>query len=119
MERIFNKTPFEVESLVYAILFLIVLTITIFVTGLIIDHFRKDKYKVNKVYYRTLSNNVGGGEEYYYRYWAWQPNKRKFYTRTLLEQHGINRPYFRKAMQNKKLKKSVLPFRREIYGKAQ
>lgn len=119
LNKIINKIPSEAQPLIYAVLFLFMLTIIIFIVGRLVDHFRKDNYKVNKVYYRTLNNNVGGGEEYYYRYWAWQPNKRKFYARTLLEQQGINRPYTRKAMQKKQLKKSAIPFRREIYGKAQ
>jgi len=118
LKNFINTIPNEIRPLVYAIFVVILLVIIIFVIGLSIDHLKKDKYKANKFYYRTLSNSVGGGEEYYYRYWAWQPNKKNFYVKTLLEKQEINRPYTRKAMQKKKYKKSIIPFRREVYGKA-
>lgn len=113
-----KKIPLEFRPLSRIIITFLLLILLVFFIGLIVDYYRKDKYKVNKIYYRTLSHNVGGGEEYYYRYWAWQPNKKKFYERILLENHGITRTYTRKAMKKKQLKKSIIPFRREIYGKA-
>lgn len=114
-----NEKSNEVFTKLIQIVFvLIVCIIIIFVIGYLFDMLNKDKYKAPVDYYRTLSQSVGGGEEYYYKYWAWQPNKKKFYKNVLLQRHNINRPYTRHARKKNKYIKSNIPFRKEIYGKA-
>ncbi|MCB5953716.1 hypothetical protein [Enterococcus sp. CWB-B31] len=113
-----KNVPSELRPLIIFLFYLALMIVALFIVGWIIDYLRKDHYQVNKYYYRTLNSNIGGGEEYYYRYWAWQPYKKKFYKQILSEKQGINRTYSRKAIQRRKLKKSPIPFRREIYGKA-
>ena len=106
------------DSIKTVLVTIVIGLIIVFLTGLVIDYLRKDKYTAKKNRYRSLENSIGGGEEYYYNYWAWQPNKKKFYERILLERHHITRPYTGHARKRKQNVKNKIPFRREIYGKA-
>ena len=82
------------------------------------DNNKKDSYIVKKYNYRTLDQEIGGGEEYYYRYWVWQRNKKKYLISVLRDDLGIIRVYSRKALQKKWNKKTLIPFLREVYGNA-
>ena len=83
-----------------------------------VDNYKKDSYIVKKCNYRTLNQEIGGGEEYYYRYWIWQRNIKKYLISVLRDYLGIIRVYSRKAIQKKWNKKPLIPFLREVYGNA-
>ena len=70
---------------------LIVCILAIIIIGLLVDNYRKDSYVVKKYNYRTLDQEIGGGEEYYYRYWVWQRNKKKYLISVLRYDLGIDR----------------------------
>ena len=70
IEKLFPFFPFMVICLI--------LVIIIFVFGLIIDYYRRDSYTVQQYHYRTPEQDIGGGEEYYFRYWLWQRYKKKY-----------------------------------------
>lgn len=95
-------------------LFLTVL-ILIFIFGFLFDWLYKDQYKIKKMPHRTLNSSLGGGQEYYYKYWIWQRQKKKCINKTLSEQLGITMTYSRHSMKNKRYVKSLTPFRREVY----
>ena len=97
---------------------LVVGILAIIIVGFLADNYKKDAYIVKKYNYRTLDQEIGGGEEYYYRYWVWQRNKKKYLISVLRDDLGIIRVYSRKALQKKWNKKTLIPFLREVYGNA-
>ena len=97
---------------------LVVCILAIIIVGFLVDNYKKDSYIVKKYNYRRLDQEIGGGEEYYYRYWVWQRNKKKYLISVLRDDLGIIRVYSRKALQNKWNKKTLIPFLREVYGNA-
>ena len=103
-------------SLRYGII--LVVCILAIIIGFLVDNYKKDSYIVKKYNYRTLDQEIGGGEEYYYRYWVWQRNKKKYLISVLRDDLGIIRVYSRKALQKKWNKKTLIPFLREVYGNA-
>lgn len=88
----------------------------IFIFGFLLDYLKKDSYKLPTLHSRKAANQIGGGEEYYYHYWVWQPHKKKFLRSHLYNDFGVKRLYTRKARQRKYLRASKIPFLREIYG---
>ena len=96
----------------------VVCILAIIIVGFLVDNYKKDSYIVKKYNYRRLDQEIGGGEEYYYRYWVWQRNKKKYLISVLRDDLGIIRVYSRKALQNKWNKKTLIPFLREVYGNA-
>ena len=97
---------------------LVVCILAIIIVGFLVDNYKKDSYIVKKYNYRALDQEIGGGEEYYYRYWVWQRNKKKYLISVLRDDLGIIRVYSRKALQKKWNKKTLIPFLREVYGNA-
>ncbi|WP_295592154.1 hypothetical protein [uncultured Streptococcus sp.] len=97
---------------------LVVCILAIIIVGFLVDNYKKDSYIVKKYNYRRLDQEIGGGEEYYYRYWVWQRNKKKYLISVLRDDLGIIRVYSRKALQKKWNKKTLIPFLREVYGNA-
>lgn len=97
---------------------LVVCILAIIIIGFLVDNYKKDSYIVKKYNYRRLDQEIGGGEEYYYRYWVWQRNKKKYLISVLRDDLGIIRIYSRKALQKKWNKKTLIPFLREVYGNA-
>ena len=97
---------------------LVVCILAIIIVGFLVDNYKKDSYIVKKYNYRRLDQELGGGEEYYYRYWVWQRNKKKYLISVLRDDLGIIRVYSRKALQKKWNKKTLIPFLREVYGNA-
>lgn len=97
---------------------LVVFILAIIIVGFLVDNYKKDSYIVKKYNYRRLDQEIGGGEEYYYRYWVWQRNKKKYLISVLRDDLGIIRVYSRKALQKKWNKKTLIPFLREVYGNA-
>ena len=89
---------------------LVVGILAIIIVGFLVDNYKKDSYIVKKYNYRTLDQEIGGGEEYYYRYWVWQRNKKKYLISVLRDDLGIIRVYSRKALQKKWNKKTLIPF---------
>lgn len=108
---------FDFSTLPHFIIKVIIILLIFMANGLFVDYLKKDKYNVRKQPYRTLSKDLGGGEEYYQKYWIWQPNKKKHLKDTLENSLGHNRTYSRKAMKKSKYQKTIVPFRREVYGK--
>lgn len=100
------------------VIFVVIVILIIFVVGFTLDFINKNNYNVKKNPYRTLADTIGGGEEYYYKYWLWQPNKKKYLIDKLMYDLEIPRVYARKALKKKKNEKTIIPFRREVYGKA-
>lgn len=97
---------------------LVVCILAIIIVGFLVDNYKKDSYIVKKYNYRRLDQEIGGGEEYYYRYWVWQRNKKKYLISVLRDDLRIIRVYSRKALQKKWNKKTLIPFLREVYGNA-
>ena len=97
---------------------LVVCILAIIIVGFLVDNYKKDSYIVKKYNYRTLDQEIGGGEEYYYRYWVWQRNKKKYLISFIKYDLVIIRVYSRKALQKKWNKKTLIPFLREVYGNA-
>ena len=97
---------------------LVVCILAIIIVGFLVDNYKKDSYIVKKYNYRRLDQEIGEGEEYYYRYWVWQRNKKKYLISVLRDDLGIIRVYSRKALQKKWNKKTLIPFLREVYGNA-
>ena len=97
---------------------LVVCILAIIIVGFLVDNYKKDSYIVKKYNYRRLDQEIGGVEEYYYRYWVWQRNKKKYLISVLRDDLGIIRVYSRKALQKKWNKKTLIPFLREVYGNA-
>lgn len=97
---------------------LVVCILAIIIVGFLVDNYKKGSYIVKKYNYRTPDQEIGGGEEYYYRYWVWQRNKKKYLISVLRDDLGIIRVYSRKALQKKWNKKTLIPFLREVYGNA-
>ncbi|HEM3495774.1 hypothetical protein NKE60_05180 [Streptococcus suis] len=97
---------------------LVVFIAVVFIVGYLIDHYKKDFYSVKKYNYRKLNHEIGGGEEYYFRYWIWQRNKKKYLISILRNDLDIERVYSRKALQKRWNKKTLIPFLREVYGNA-
>ncbi|MBF1717272.1 MAG: hypothetical protein HXO89_08360 [Streptococcus parasanguinis] len=97
---------------------LVVCILAIIIVGFLVDNYKKDSYIVKKYNYGTLDQEIGGGEEYYYRYWVWQRNKKKYLISVLRDDLGIIRVYSRKALKKKWNKKTLIPFLREVYGNA-
>ena len=102
--------------LIHSAVIIALIVALIFIFGFIIDHLKKDSYKLPTLYYRKAANQVGGGEEYYYHYWLWQPNKRKVLAADLYNNYKVRRVYTRKARQRHSLRPSKIPFLREVYG---
>ncbi|PCH11410.1 hypothetical protein A9Y57_01713 [Streptococcus parauberis] len=73
---------------------------------------------MKKYPYRKLSQEIGGAAEYYFRYWIWQRNKKKYLVSVLSNDLGIERIYSRKALKKKWNKKTSIPFLREVYSNA-
>ena len=122
IEQIITQIKNKLDTLDFNTLFhfiirVIILVLILMAIGLLIDYLKKDKYTVKKRPYRTLSKALGGGEEYYHKYWIWQPNKKKYLEGILENSLGHSRTYSRKAMKKGKYQKTVIPFRREVYGK--
>ncbi|MCV5953396.1 hypothetical protein [Lactococcus petauri] len=121
-EQFTNEIKSKIDTLDFNTLFhfiirIIILVLVLMGIGLLIDHLKKNKYRVRKRPYRTLSKALGGGEEYYHKYWIWQPNKKKYLEGILENSLGHSRTYSRKAMKKGKYQKTVIPFRREVYEK--
>lgn len=106
------------EGHMYIFICPIVVIIILLVAGVAIDYRKKDTYVTNKVYYRTIDNQIGGGEEYYYRYWIWQHYKKRYLVQKLKNELGISRVYSRRALKKRKNKKVCNIFLREVYGNA-
>lgn len=70
---------------------LVVFIAVVFIVGYLIDHYKKDFYSVKKYNYRKLNHEIGGGEEYYFRYWIWQRNKKKYLISILRNDLDIER----------------------------
>lgn len=47
---------------------LLILMFILFAVGLLIDYWKRDRYKVQRIYYRKTSYSVVGQEEYYFNY---------------------------------------------------
>ncbi|MGV2929426.1 hypothetical protein RW115_12565 [Macrococcus capreoli] len=62
---------------------------------------------------RTSNEEIGGGQEYFFRYWVWQRNKRKNIL-LAIRNHSPYEDYYPRQKWVKK-DKSKLPFRREIW----
>lgn len=93
----------------------ICLAMLIFICLVIHDYFQKyDDIKLfNSIKNRTGNSSIGGGEEFYFKYWVWQRNKRKHITLILAYLTYDNR-YFPKEKWKKKGRVKV-PFRRECW----
>lgn len=107
-----------IEIIIACGLILVTIIALIFIIGFSVDNCKKDSYVVKKYSYRKLSQEIGGAEEYYFRYWKWQVNKKKYLVSVLRNDLGIKRVYSRKALQKKWNKKTLIPFLREVYGNA-
>ncbi|EUJ53537.1 hypothetical protein [Listeria fleischmannii] len=94
---------------------LLILMFILFAVGLLIDYWKRDRYKVQRIYYRKTSYSVVGQEEYYFNYWLWQPKKKAYFSR-VLENQGVTTIYSRHARKRRFQKCLKIPFRREIYG---
>ncbi|RMC49207.1 hypothetical protein [Lactobacillus sp. ESL0225] len=69
----------NIHLLLYIILLVLIVFMFIFLIGFIIDHntnYDRNKLSI-KIKKRTVANTIGGGQEYYLRYWIWQRKKRK------------------------------------------
>lgn len=108
-----------IEIIVISMLILVACTPLIVIIGFLIDNYKKDSYVVKKCYYRKSGRIIGGPEEYYYRYWIWQPNKKKYLMSVLRNELGVKRIYIGKPMNKKGNKKTLIPFLREVFGNAQ
>lgn len=107
-----------IEIIVISMLILVACTPLIVIIGFLFDNYKKDSYAVKKYYYRKEDRIIGGPEEYYFRYWIWQPNKKKYLISVLRNELGVKRIYSGKPMNNKRNKKTLIPFLREVYGNA-
>lgn len=107
-----------IEIIVISMLILVACTPLIVIIGFLFDNYKKDSYAVKKYYYRKEGRIIGGPEEYYFRYWIWQPNKKKYLISVLRNELGVKRIYSGKPMNNKRNKKTLIPFLREVYGNA-
>ncbi|AMX46160.1 TPA: hypothetical protein ACOFQW_002842 [Staphylococcus aureus] len=111
--------PENIETTFFIILkfiiFIIILMIgALIVLGILNSRRNYNPEKIwNKRKIRTLKSEIGGGQEYYFRYWIWQRNKRKNILIALRDYS----PYEEYYPSQKWLKKdkSKLPFRREIW----
>lgn len=106
------------EIVVMSMIILGACTFLIFIIGFLLDIYKKDSYVVEKRYFRKSAQIIGGPEEYYYRYWIWQRNKKKYLESVLRNELGVKRTYSRKALKKKWNKKTLIPFLREVYGNA-
>lgn len=68
----------NIDSLPHIILLVLIVLVLIVFIGFIIDHNTTyDNSKLfRKIKKRTGANTIGGGQEYYLRYWVWQRKKR-------------------------------------------
>lgn len=105
---------FYIENLKPCIENFLVVIVIVILFLYVCDYLYKDKYKV-KWRVRVLRNTTGGGQDIFQKYWLWQINKKKLLISDLRNRN--TQPFMGKAMQRKRLKKSRIPFRREIYGK--
>lgn len=106
-----------IEKLFSFMVICLILVIILFIFGLIIDYYRRDSYTVKR-YYRTPEQNIGGGEEYYFRYWLWQRYKKKYLESVIRNDLGITRVYSRKALRRRQNRKTRIPFLMEVYCNA-
>lgn len=106
------------EFIIRCSFILVVFIVFIFIVGFLLDNYKKDSYIVKKYPYRKSNQEIGGAEEYYFRYWIWQRHKKRYLVSALRNDLGIERIYSRKALQKKWNKKSSIPFLREVYGNA-
>ncbi|MGX7776386.1 hypothetical protein ACVV62_04695 [Streptococcus pluranimalium] len=106
------------EIIIRCSLIFIVCIVVLFIIGFLTDNYKKGLYVVKNYSYRKLSQEIGGGEEYYFRYWVWQRNKKKYLVSILRNYLGIERVYSRKALQKRWNKPTLIPFLREVYGNA-
>lgn len=106
---------FDLKILLNYFLFLMIALFVLFIFLVRLD-FKKD-YDINKLFMkmskRTNSNSIGGGEEYYFRYWVWQRNKRRYIVKVLASLTFDNM-YFPKEKWRKK-GRVQFPFRRECW----
>ena len=107
-----------IEKLFSFMVICLILVIILFIFGLIIDYYRRDSYTVKRYYYRTPEQNIGGGEEYYFRYWLWQRYKKKYLESVIRNDLGITRVYSRKALRRRQNRKTRIPFLMEVYCNA-
>lgn len=103
---------------IYLLKAIVISMVILLIIGVVIDYKKRNTYSVKKIHYRTIDNQIGSGEEYYYRYWAWQRNKKKYLTQVLEKDSGVSRVYSRKALKKHWNKKTCVPFLREVYGNA-
>ena len=107
-----------IEIIVISMLILVACSPLIVIIGFLFDNYKKDSYVVKKYYYRKEGRIIGGPEEYYFRYWIWQPNKKKYLISVLRNELGVKRIYSGKPKNYKRNKKTLIPFLREVYGNA-
>lgn len=103
---------------IYLLKAIVISVVILLIIGVVIDYKKRNTYSVKKIHYRTIDNQIGSGEEYYYRYWAWQRYKKKYLTQVLEKDLGVSRVYSRKALKKHWNKKTYIPFLREVYGNA-
>lgn len=111
--------PENLEATIFTILkfiiFIIILMMVVFIILRILNSRRT--YNPEKIWHkrkiRTPKSEIGGGQEYYFRYWIWQRNKRKNILIALRDYSHYEEYYPRQKWLKKD--KSKLPFRREIW----
>ncbi|WP_429953770.1 hypothetical protein [Enterococcus sp. AZ192] len=75
----FDFSKLNIQEYLFILIFFLAILLFLFITLIIIDYFRnydseKLKMKITK---RSGSKSIGGGQEYFLRYWVWQRKKRK------------------------------------------
>ena len=115
---IFNINLVDLFSLMIKVIIVCgLILLAIFLVGFLIDNLKDGSYSVKNYLYRK-EEKIGSREEYYYRYWVWQPCKKRYLVSVLQKDLGIDRIYSRKAIRKKKFKPTRIPFLREVYGNA-
>lgn len=104
-----------VNIIVSIIIVWFVVYLVIYLVGYVIDRTTDyDEMKIlNKLQKRTEAKSVGGGEEYFLRYWVWQRKKREIIIH-ILRSIATDRGYYPKAVW-RKTGRVKLWFRRECW----
>lgn len=92
------------DRLIYIGLFTSGILVTLIILGLIYDLFMSDKYVI-RLWVRTDSRTIGGGEEIYATHFFWQPNKKLAIEKEILDE-GCATAYTH----------WITLFKREVYG---